>query len=215
MKKILYLFVVIFLCVAINSCKKEGQPSFIKVEILKKTGQEIKNQEDKIDRDRSSYNPSAYDSLAKVATDKVWAVLAIELKPDTFYSKKGDISVVVAAYDEFWRNKHPKYQSSVWRRLDVGVNIEVYRVCTFYSEQLLKWLKSYCEGTVNGSIEWTPGVRNKEEMDIRNLFVYDPDPSVVWGHYDRLQSYFKDFAQDPNAKAKYKKNGFLNFGWWN
>lgn len=215
MKKLLCLFFVIVLCVALKSCRKGEQPLFINVEILKRTGQEIVNQEDRIDKDRGSYNPSAYDSLAKVATDKVWAVLMIELKPDTFYSKKGDIALVVMKYDEYWRKKHPKYQSEVWPRLDVGVQIDVYRVCTYYSDQLLRRLKSYCEATVNGSPEWTEGVRNKEEMEIRNLFIYDPDPAVNWGHYDRLYSYFKDFANNPNSKAKYRRNGFMNFGWGN
>lgn len=216
MKKIIISLCAIVLIVAINGCNKDEQSRYIKVEILKKTGQEIVNQENAIDRDRASYAPSTYASLAQAATEKVLAVLLKELKPDSLYStNQGDIPMLVGKYDEYWRDNHPKKKRKVWDRLKVGVNIDVYRVCDAYSEKLLSRLKGYCESVVNGPIEWTDGTRNATETEIQYLFIHDPDTDVVWQYRERLYEYFLNFAQDPNNKAKHKRDGFMNFGWGN
>lgn len=216
MKKSIVFLIGIVLIVAINSCSKDEQPRYMKVTILKRTGEKIKQMEDLIDRDRATADPSAYDSLANYCTNEVLMVLLNELKPDTFRSNNGDIALVIGKYDEYWRSHHPKHKSKVWKRIDVGVQVDVYRVCTGYSDKLLLRLKNYCDGVVNGSPQWVTGERvDWMEVEIQRLFIFDPDPSVVWQYKDQLQDYFKKFAVDPNEKRKYQNDGFLNFGWWN
>ena len=216
MKKINILLGALFVSAALfTGCKKEEQPRYIKVEILKKTGEKICQMEDLIDRNRATADPSTYDSLANYCSGQVLIVLLNELRPDTNYDQ-GDINLVIGKYDEYWRDKHPKKQKRVWDQLNVGVQVDVYRVCEAYSSKLLISLKNYCEGIVNGSPEWTDGQRNHWIEDgIRNLIIFDPDPSVEWQYKDRLFTYFKDFAVNPNAKAKFKRDGFLDFGWGN
>ena len=216
MKKLIFLVLGIALIVATPSCKKDGQPRYIKVEILKQTGEKIKQMEDLIDRNWAPSNPSTYDSLAHYGTNEVMVVLLHELKADTFRSDRGDIPLVISKYDEYWRGKHPKHQSKVWDGIGVGVQIDVYRVCKRYSDKLLLRLKNYCSGIVNGPPDWTMGERvDWMELEIQHLFIFDPDETVVWQYKDELNYYFKNFAINPNNKAKYKKDGFLNFGWGN
>jgi|GEM_PF-1499168 len=218
MKKLTILFfVVLLIIVSFDSCNKDEQPRYIKVDILTRTGAKIVAMEKYIDDNRATANPNTYDSLAARCTNEVMNVLLQELKPDTFRSNSGDIALVVSAYDKCWREKHPKKKSRVWSKLDVGVSVDVYRVCTAYSEKLLKRLKGYCEGIINGGIDWVPGDRcDWMEIEIQQTFIYDPqeDVSMFWQYRDRLNDYFKKFAENPNNKAKPKRDGFLNFGWW-
>lgn len=217
MKKVLIALLAIVFAAAIQSCSKDEQPRFVRIDILKNTGSKIVAMEDYIDKNRATADPSTYDALATYCTNEVMTTLLNELKPDTFRSNRGDIAKVVAEYDAFWRDEHPKHKSAVWKRLDVGVNIDVYRVCTPYSEKLLSRLKSYCDGIVNGGIDWVPGDRcDWLELEIQQTFIFDPteDPTVFWQYKDRLHDYFKKFAENPNNKAKPQKDGFLNFGWW-
>ena len=214
MKKKSILLVTIVLIAAMNSCRKDEQPRYDKLTILKNTGQKICQMEDYIDAHRANSDPSGYDTLARYCRDQIIASLKNELKPDAFRSNRGDIVVIIAAYDQFWRDKHPKNQSKVWKRLKIGVDDDVYRVCEAYSESLLKKSKSYIEGIVNGSASYADGCRvDWMEDDLRDLITY-PDPNIIWPYQDRLFVYFKDYAQNPNAKAKFKRHGFMDWGWF-
>lgn len=209
MKKFVTILLVVligFIMSFMSSCSKDEQPRYVKLEIMPRSAQKIVQAEESINRDRSTNNPSAYDSLATYWANEVWLVIQDEM-PST-------IDQVVGTYDQYWREHSPKYQSTVWVRIDVGCDIEMYRTCPAYSEALLEDLHEYCQSIVNGGYEWVSGERIPEkEEEIKNLFVYDPDPMVEWQYKARLYDYFLRYAQNPNAKAKYKKNGFLNFGW--
>lgn len=208
MKKNLVIVIVILLGFAMTNCSKEEQPRFIKLEIMPRSAKKIVQAEESINRDRSTNNPSAYDSLAMYWTNEVWLVIQDEMP--------SQVDKVVGTYDRFWREKSPKYQSKVWTKIEIGCDIEMYRTCEAYSEALLKAMHEYCQSVVNGGYDWVSGERIPEiEQQIDSLFVYDPDPMVEWQYKDRLYSYFLKYAQNPNEKAKYKKNGFLNFGWGN
>lgn len=216
MKKLIFLVLGIIFVVGMNSCNKDEQPRFIEVEILSRTGAKIVQMENCIDQNRATANPATYDSLATYCTNEVMQILLNELKPDVFRSNRGDIAKVVAEYDKYWREHHPNKQKNVWTRLDVGVHTDVYRVCEAYSEKILIRLKSYNEGIVNGGVDWVAGDRcDWLEIEIQNLFIFDTDETVIWQYKDRLHDYFKRFAENPNNKAKKKRDGFLNFGWWN
>jgi len=204
-KNILILLLVAM--VLISSCSKEEQPRFVKIEIMKRTAAKVVQAENAIDRNRATSNPSAYRELAAYWTEEVWLVVQDEMPRE--------ITKVVGEYDKFWREKSPKHQSKVWKRIDVGVDIELYRTNKAYSEVLLRMLRDYCHKIVNGGYEYVSGERIEEdEAVLLNLFVFDPDPMVDYHYKDRLYEYFLKFAHNPNEKAKYEKNGFLNFGWW-
>lgn len=206
MKKIVISLLLVIMVMATQSCSKEEQPRFVKIEIMSRSAQKIVQAEDAINQDRATANPSAYDSLAIYWTNEVWLVIQEEMQSQT--------DRVVGTYDEYWRNHSPKHQSKVWVRIDVGCDIEMYRTCEAYSNTLLQYLHNYCQSIVNGGYQWVSGERiPQKEEEIVNLFVYDPDPMVEWQYKDRLYDYFLRYARNPNAKAKYKKNGFLNFGW--
>lgn len=215
MKKFVVISIVILLGIAMSNCSKEEQPRYVKMEILPRTGKKILQMEEYVDSHRDNISPGAYHELALYARDEVMKVLLDELKPDTILTNHGEIARVVGEYDKFWREKSPKYKSKVWGRLDVGVDIEVYRYLGDYSDDLLYMLKSYCEHTVNGSSQWVSGERiNEEEEKIKNMFFQHPDEYFQWQYSDRLYNRFLKFAENPNNKPKYEKNGFLNFGWW-
>ncbi len=208
MKKITFLLMIAIISMIVVSCSDDEQPRYIKVEILKNTGNKIVEAENRIDADRSTNDPSSYDSLARYWANEVMLVLQEELP--------GAIDQVVGTYDEYWREHSPRHQKTVWVRIDVGVNAELYRVCPDYSEKALQRLHNYCESVVNGGIDWASGERIPWiEDEIIHLFVFNPDedPDYFWQYYDRLVEYFLKFAQNPNHKAKYKRNGFMNFGW--
>jgi hypothetical protein len=197
-------------------CKKdELQSRYEKFNILSKTGSKIAEMENLIDKKRSTLNPEGYNSLADYATAEVKKVLLKELLPDSSHllSKNGDIPLVIEAYISRHREKHPKKKSRVWNGIRVSVDADVYRACTIYSEELLSHIKDYCEGTITGSPEYVQGVRDaSKEQEILVLFMNDPDEE--WSYESRLWTYFRDFAHDPNKKAKKKKEGFLNLGWF-
>lgn len=206
--KLLFVSIVAIIFLIASSCSKDEQPRYVKVEILENTGKKIVEAENEINKDRATSDPSKYDSLATHWTEQVKIVLQEEIT--------WAIDQVVGAYDKEWRENPPKHQKKVWVRIDVGCNIEVYRVCTDYSEKLLRKLHHYCESVVNGGIEWASGERIPWiEDEIKNLFVFDPDesPNTFWQYEGRLHDYFLRYAQNPNAKAEYKNNGFLNIGW--
>jgi len=206
MKKLIKFLMGIIFMLTIPSCEKDEQPRFIEIEILPTTAGTILRMEKYIDENRSTNDPDAYNALANYATQEVYAVLMNELP--------GEIDRVVGDYDKYWRQHHPNRQRKVWTKIDVGCHREVYRCCSSYSEELLLRLREYCESVVNGGVDWASGERIPEkEKEIIELFLSNPD--VDWQYRDRLWDYFRNFAQNPNAKAEYKKNGFLNFGWWN
>lgn len=212
-KKSIFLLTIVLLA-AMSGCKKDEQPRYDKLTILKNTGEKIRQMEKYVDDNRSTGNPSSYDTLARYCTDQVIATLKNELKPDVFRSNRGEIALMIAAYDEYWRDKNPKRQSKVWKRLKIGIDDDTYRVCEAYSEALLKQSKSYIEGSVNGPATYISGYRvDWMEDNLRDLMTY-ADPNIVWPYQDRVFIYFKNFAQNPNNKAKFKRHGFMDWGWF-
>ena len=215
MKKICALIFAILLSVAWNGCKKLEQVRYKKVILLPNTGQKIVAMEDYIKNHRDALNPNAYDSLAEYCVNEVMIVLKDEPKPDVgVESKSGEIARLVGiVIDEQW--DHPKKSDSkLLKHIRLGVQDDVYRTFTRFSEAELGDLKGYIKWWIIGSE--TQGVRDEaEEQKLKNK-VDEVDPKNQWEmtYKQELQAYFKSYAQDPKNKAKPKRQGFLNWGWF-
>ena len=215
MKKSLNLLFAIILIVAMNSCSKDEQARYKKVIILERTGQEIVKWEEYIKTHRSTLNPEAYDSLGEVAANATVLVVMNELKPDSgVESKSGDIPRVIGEVIDYqW--KHPKKSNAkVIKNIRLGVQDDVYRVFTGYSEYLLEAIKGYVSWFIIG--DQTQGIRdNPKEEEIKNI-VNSVNPKNKWQmtFRDEFKAYYISYAKDPDNKGKPKRQAFLNLGWF-
>ncbi|MCX6824902.1 MAG: hypothetical protein NTY80_01640 [candidate division SR1 bacterium] len=196
MKKIIRITVIasifgIFVIAAVNSTSCTTK-TVSKVEILKKTGQEILKQEAAMLQD--TVRGSEYDcaKLAKAATDEVMFTLFCELKPEQNSLYEGDIPKVVIKYSEYWRDKYHAKKRKIWEKLKVVVNPQVSRVCPAYSQKLLTSLNQCCEKTVKGNGLGYKAI-NLQEEKVKNIFV--SYSAIARQYRDQLYAHFFSLAK--------------------